>query len=102
MINGQVDSIVADTIGYTITITKTTSINKLDLDKVKLCYNNNILMIDSEIIGLVNISITNLSGQIVKLCNSNSRSIDLNNISNGVYLITLKTKSEMITKKIYK
>ncbi|HNW98013.1 MAG TPA: T9SS type A sorting domain-containing protein [Bacteroidales bacterium] len=63
---------------------------------------NNIVFIESSINS--NIKILNINGQVIKhvMSNSNSTSVDLNTLPNGVYIIRVTTDKEIFTKKIVK
>ena len=48
------------------------------------------------------ISILNISGEVVKTITENTNSIDVSNLTNGIYLLQIKTDNGLVSKKFIK
>lgn len=77
--------------------------DKLLTQNIKLYPNpvSNILSIDSKI-KLTKVEIYTLLGQKVKIVNKNFRSINIEDISNGIYMIKIHSKKGTTVRKLIK
>jgi len=81
------------------------SIENIQLNNNILVYPNPVLNnLTIEVPQKAVIEILNIEGQIIKTINDSEKktTIDLKNLSNGIYMINIKTDNEFVTKKFIK